>query len=123
MKRDDLTRVLRFGVSGAAATAMHVTVAAVLVGRGLSLVEANTIAFVSATIGSYLLQTLWSFSSRVGARTLARFLVVSAGGVAVTAVVSHAAELAGLGPWLGIAAVICVVPPYTFVAHRSWTYR
>ncbi|CAN7679932.1 GtrA family protein [Trinickia sp. LjRoot230] len=124
IEQSDLSRIARFGVSGLLATGCHVAVAAWAIDyAGWSSMPANTFAFVCATVGSYLLQTLWSFSSRVGRKTLLRFLVVSIGGVTLTALVSHAAERAGIGPWLGIAMVICVVPPFTFVAHRSWTYR
>ena len=117
-------RLVRFGVSGLVATGLHVSIAALLIARAqLSSTQANVLAFVCATGGSYLLQTLWSFSSRVGLRSLWRFLIVSLGGVTLTGLVSHLADSAGASPWLVIATVVCVVPPFTFVAHRTWTYR
>jgi putative flippase GtrA len=118
------TKLLRFCVSGLLATGLHLGIVVVLiVGVGLSSAWANSAAFVCATVGSYLMHTLWSFSSSLGMRNIRRFLVVSCGGVLITWLLSHLMQAAGASPWLGTALVMSVVPPYTFVAHRSWTYR
>ena len=52
-----------------------------------------------------------------------RFTLVSLGGLTLTALASRLTHLAGCSPALGIALVVCVVQPLTFVAHRCWTYR
>jgi len=124
MNHSDWPRIFRFGVSGLLATGMHVG-AAVLLTTGVQLSQtlANSVAFVFATCGSYLLQTLWTFSSSLHRKNILRFLAVSLGGVAISGLVSHFAQNAGAAPWIGIAMVMSVVPPYTFVAHRFWTYR
>jgi putative flippase GtrA len=117
-------QVVRFGVSGALATGVHVAVAVALISRLHVLPPvANSVAFACATLWSYLLNTLWSFSSSLAVATLGRFAVVSLGGVMLTGLVSRGMQFVSDSPWLGIAVVVCVVPPLTYVAHRHWTYR
>lgn len=120
----ELTRLIRFGVCGALATGLHVGMAVLLISRaGLSPALANALAFVCATCWSYLANTVWSFSSSLQLRNVTRFIAVSLGGVALTALVSYLAQAAGATPWIGIAMVVCTVTPLTFVTHRRWTYR
>ena len=120
----ELTRLVRFGVCGVLATGLHIGVAVVLISRaGASPVLANAMAFACATCWSYLANTLWSFSSSLHLRNVSRFIAVSLGGVALTGLVSWLAQAAGAGPGAGIAMVVCIVTPLTFVTHRRWTYR
>lgn len=120
----ELIRLVRFGVCGLLATGLHVGVAVVLISHaGASQALANTIAFACATCWSYLVNTLWSFSSSLRLRNVWRFIAVSLGGVVLTGLVSYLAQIAGAGPWIGIAMVVCAVTPLTFVTHRRWTYR
>jgi putative flippase GtrA len=120
----ELIRLVRFGVCGLLATGLHVGVAVVLISHaGASQALANTVAFACATCWSYLVNTLWSFSSSLRLRNVWRFIAVSLGGVALTGLVSYLAQVAGAGPWIGIAMVVCAVTPLTFLTHRRWTYR
>ncbi|MBB5497642.1 GtrA family protein [Paraburkholderia sp. MM5384-R2] len=117
-------RLMRFGASGVIATGLHVCIALTLIAdAGMSPPWANAIAYTWATAASYLLNTFWSFSALPALLNAGRFVVVSLGGLTSTALVSHLTQLAGGPPALGIALVVCVVPPLTFVAHRCWTYR
>ncbi|WP_269814073.1 GtrA family protein [Paraburkholderia kururiensis] len=120
----DIVKLLRFGVSGVMATAVHAAVAmSLIVQTEAPPMLANALAFLSATGVSYLMNTLWSFSAPVHVRNASRFAVVSTLGLGLTALVSGGVQFAGGVPWSGIAAVACVVPPATFLAHRAWTYR
>lgn len=124
MNRAERIKVLRFGVSGLVATGLHAMVAMTLIVRaGTEPALANALAFASSTGCSYLLNTFWSFSSSPALANIWRFAMVSLGGLTLTALVAHATQVAGGGPGLGIAMVVCVVPPVTFIAHRWWTYR
>ncbi|NMM00862.1 GtrA family protein [Paraburkholderia sp. RP-4-7] len=124
MNRAERIKVLRFGVSGLLATGLHAAVAMTLIMRaGTQPALANALAFACSTGISYLMNTFWSFSSFPALANVWRFATVSLGGLTLTALVAHATELAGGGPGLGIAMVVCVVPPVTFIAHRWWTYR
>lgn len=124
MNRAERIKVLRFGVSGLLATGLHVSIAMMLIVRaGTEPALANALAFTCSTGSSYFLNTFWSFSSSPALANLWRFATVSLGGLTLTALVAHVTAVAGGGPGLGIAMVVCVVPPVTFLAHRWWTYR
>ena len=117
-------RLLRFGFTGVLMTGVHVAFAAVLIeGFGHGAAVANGLAFAGATALSFVINTLWSFASRMDARRLLRFLTVSLVGCAVAMTVAGAAQAAGLGHWLGIGLVVLTVPPLTFLLHNFWTYR
>jgi len=117
-------RGLRFAVTGLFVTALHALVA-------MSFINyvspdpplANGVAFVVATVVSYVINTTWSFSARLHGKTLLRFLLVSAGGFFLAMFVAWAAQMAGLHYLLGIAAVALTIPAFTFVLHNFWTYR
>ncbi|ABC36107.1 GtrA family protein [Burkholderia thailandensis] len=117
-------RIVRFGVSGAASTALHAAIAGTLMGAlAATAVQANAIAFVCATGASYLLNTLWSFSVPLRWRNVARFLAVSVAGLMLTMAISHGVQALGIAAAWSIAAVVVLVPPLTFAMHRLWTYR
>lgn len=117
-------RALRFAVTGVLMTGVHVAVAAALIGLlSVGGPVANGVAFAVATVGSFVLNTAWSFASRLEAGRLARFASVSLVGCAVAIGVAAAAEAAGFGPWAGIGFVVLSVPPLTFALHNFWTYR
>lgn len=119
-----LVRLFRFGVSGIIATGIHVAVATFLIYLfHASQVGANGMAFIIANVGSYLLNTLWSFGSTPGRDSYLRFLLVSLLGLLLTLGISKAADILGADYWVGLACILSVVPPVTFVLHRSWTYR
>lgn len=84
---------------------------------------ANAIAFAAATLCSYALNTLWSFSSAPDGRNFRRFVLVSLLGCALAATVSGLAERSGFHYGVGIAFVVLTVPPMTFLLHSYWTYR
>jgi putative flippase GtrA len=114
----------RFVVSGLLVTGFHVLIAMGLIRLfALSAPLANGIAFIAATVFSYFLNTMWSFSRALQGRNLIRFICVSIIGCVVAVSVSAAAERHGLTYMLGIALVAIIVPPMTFLLHRFWTYR
>jgi len=119
-----LIRVARFGVSGVVATGVHVAIATTLInGFSASQVTANGVAFICANVCSYLLNALWSFSAKPGGANFLRFYAVSLLGLALTLAISWLAQTLGLSYWAGLAGILSVVPPLTFVLHRFWTFR
>jgi len=119
-----LRRALRFALTGLVVTGVHVVAAVLFMHLILANPPlANGFAFVVATVLSYLINTLWSFSARLHGRTLGRFLVVSIGGFWLAMLVAWIAQNAGLGYLAGIAAVALIIPVFTFILHNFWTYR
>ena len=114
----------RFFVSGVLVTGLHVLVAASAIRfLWVSPMFANGLAFVTATVVSYVINTRWSFSSSFQSRSFLRFCVVSVIGCLLAMTVSGVADAYGWSYWTGIAAVVMVVPPTTFLLHSLWTYR
>lgn len=117
-------RILRFGSAGLMATATHVLVAMLGIQvAALHPAVANAVAFTCATALSYALNTLWTFTRKPSAKNVTRYLLVCLGGLALTVFISGAANFAGLSYQLGIAIVVIVVAPMTYLFHSSWTYR
>ncbi len=117
-------RFLRFAATGLFNTALHAAVATAwinLVSPTPSI--ANAIAFTIATIASFFINTLWSFSSAVDRVVLVKFLLVAMVGLPIAAGVSGLADWFGFSYQIGIAAVVCVMPPVNFLMHNFWTYR
>ena len=96
-----IIRMQRFTVSGMLVTGLHVLVAANLINL-LSLAPplANGIAFVGATIFSYVINTCWSFSSPLHGKNLLRFVLVSIIGLLLAVTISGLAEFYGMHYWL-----------------------
>ncbi|MBB3011611.1 GtrA family protein [Cupriavidus alkaliphilus] len=117
-----LQKVVRFGVSGGIATAVHFSVAWAVFSFLTPRADiANGVAFVVANIFSYVLHTLWSFSSSMSPQQFARFIVVSLVGLGISTGVP---ALLGAGRfWLSTGTVLVAVPACSFLLHNFWTYR
>lgn len=129
--RQHLVRGFRFGVTGIANTGIHAAVA-VLCLNGFFLgvpwlvagpVVANGVAFLVATAFSYVVNTLWSFSSAVNRRTLQRYVVVAVIGLLAAMALARLGEWFGLPPLGGVLLVVCVMPLVNFALLSFWTYR
>jgi putative flippase GtrA len=117
-------RVLRFSLTGVLNTSVHITIASL----AIQLLEinhsiANGIAFITATLISYLINTKWSFSGVLHRKTLFRFAIVSLFGLFLAMALSGLIQHIGLSYWYGILAVVCVMPVSNFLLHHYWTYR
>jgi putative flippase GtrA len=117
-------QALRFALSGFLVTGLHVFIATALIQIVLlAPTLANGVAFLAATIFSYLINTMWSFSNTLHGKNLFRFCIVSCIGLFLAMTISGTAQYYGLHYLYGIGLVVCVVPPLTFLLHNYWTYR
>lgn len=117
-------RLARFGLAGVCSTAFHALIACAMYALfDATQVVANAVAFICATVFSYLANTLWSFSSTVQSRNLRRFLIVALAGFTETMALARMAELLDVPRGWSIVAIALLIPPTTFLMHRLWTYR
>jgi len=117
-------QALRFATVGVLITLLHIAVAfAVIAALGGYPAVGNGVAFVGATLTSYVLNTRWSFAVPLSGESFRRFLTVGVVGLSLSVAISWGAQAMGLSYWAGIAGVVCVVTPVTFLLHRLWTYR
>lgn len=115
---------IRFAITGVLATILHIMVATWFITKWLFLPSfANGIAFATAASFSYVMNTRWSFSSKVTVGNIARFTVVSIVGLSLSMGISGLAHLYGLHYFYGIMLVVFIVPLVTFLLHKVWTYR
>ena len=119
-----LLRASRFVRVGVLATATHILVATSLIeALGTNPTPANALAFCTATLVSYTLNTLWSFAAPLGGGSLVRFLLVSLVSLGATVALSALVDWFGWPYYIGIAAVVTAVPAISFLLHQGWTYR
>ena len=122
--KKSLATLLKFGVTGICSTLIHILVAATLIsGFDKSTPMANGAAFILATLFSYGVNTLWSFSNQISSRNAFRFIIASLIGLTLTILISLLANALNLHYMIGIAMVVITVPIYSFLAHSLWTYR
>lgn len=121
---DTKKRVLRFCATGLLITSIHAFFVWLMVGLFLcSPPLSNGVAFIIATITSYTINTLWSFSQPLQRHTLYKFICVSSLGFIASVAIAWAAQGFGLNYLFGIVGVVLTVPAITFILHRTWTYR
>ncbi|WP_057265522.1 GtrA family protein [Acidovorax sp. Root219] len=115
---------LGFALVGVLSTLTHVCVATLLIEwLGARAPLANGVAFVVATLLSYVANTRWSFGARLGMATAGRFALVAGTAGLMSMGIAWLVERAGGHYALGIALVVVFVPAFSFVGHRSFTYR
>ena len=119
-----IKQAVRFALSGLLVTGLHTIVAVAFI----QIVSptpalANGVAFLVATVFSYLINTTWSFSVTLHGKNLFRFICVSFIGLFLAMSISGAAQYYGLHYLYGILLVVCIVPAVTFLLHSFWTYR
>ncbi|WP_221066617.1 DUF6311 domain-containing protein [Methylomagnum ishizawai] len=116
----------RFGMVGATATAVHITVVWLLVGTGwFPVLAANLVAFLTAFGISFTGNYCWTFS-RPGCprRALARFFLISGSAFTANTVVLAALLRTGwLAPQVAAVASAALIPVITFLASRLWVFR
>lgn len=117
-------RSLRFSITGLLTTGIHVLVAVAVIHLIYpSPVLANGSAFILSTCFSFYVNTVWSFSAKVDARTLYRYITTALIGLTFAVGIADLAEHLDLHYLLGIALVVCTVLPVNFMLHHLWTYR
>jgi putative flippase GtrA len=114
----------RFAAVGLLATITHILVAVVCVEQiGFGAVLSNGVAFLFATTGSYFFNTAWSFGKSVGLHNAWRYTIVATASGLITIITASIVEHAKGHYLLGIALIVLLVPPTSYLAHRWFTYH
>lgn len=127
LSRPDVTQIIRFGVIGAAATVVHMSVAFVLYyGLDFAPLMANPIAFLIAWCVSYTGQFKWTFKDS-GAQhksSAPKFFAVSVLSLVLSQIVVwFTAQYLGLPFYLAMICVVLSVPIVTFLLSKFWVFR
>jgi putative flippase GtrA len=119
-----LGKLFRFGLVGAAATALQYLILVLLVHQGLASPTASTIGFVSSAFGSYVLNYHFTFRSRGShGPAMLKFMTLVSVGLALNYGLMQL--LTGAG-WYYLVAQVCttgVVFLWNFIGNSLWTFR
>ncbi len=119
-----LSRLINFGLIGLGVTAVHVIIAASLIELLLAgPAVANGIAFIIAACVSFIANARFTFKTGLDGRSFVRFLLVTGICGGLSAAIAARVEAQGLDYRIGIAAVVVIVPPLTFLFHNFWSFR
>jgi putative flippase GtrA len=116
----------RFALVGAASTILHISIVWSLIAEfDVEPLIANLTAFVFAFGFSFIGHYLWSFrSSRAWQSALIRFISVSLAAFAANNVtLAILLDLRLLNPTLAAVFSACLIPLFTFVTGRLWTFK
>jgi len=117
-------RLCKFVIVGLIATLIHIIIASVLIEvHSIKAGGANSLAFVVATVFSYICNSLWSFKSELKQREALRFFLISILGCCLAYLIGNAVESAGVHYLFGILVIVLVIPGVSFVLHNIWTFR
>lgn len=118
-------RLLRFGLVGATATAIHAGVAlAALRWLGFAPVLAHATGFCVAFVASFCGHSLVTFRTAPSVVRAARFATVALSTAALSSAVVYGLQTGtSWNPELYLPAVALGTPALNFVLHSLWTFR
>jgi putative flippase GtrA len=111
-----------FVVGGGAAIAYVAVMAAVVDGFGGRVLLGAFLAFVLATLVSFVGNALWSFGARLTSAKAAMFFAVNTVGLCLNMLIAWLLERAGVHYLLISLTVLVVVPMFNFAGHRLITF-
>jgi putative flippase GtrA len=117
--------VARFGLVGVLATLVHAGILVFVVELlGWDPVASTPFAFCVAVLVSYLGNFFWTFDSEYGLISrLPKFVLVQLSGMALATLIMFL--VVDVLNWIypvGLALSLALVPVFTFVVHRRWTF-
>jgi putative flippase GtrA len=121
-----LTQLLRFGMVGLFATAVHATIALLLIRFDFDPLFANPIAFLVAFQISYIGHSNWSFHSITPRRfsSVYRFLIVSIFGILCSqGLLFGLLRLTELSASISLLIALGISAICTFYLSRQWAFR
>jgi putative flippase GtrA len=117
------TQLIRFFLVGLIAALAYVAVMALVVdGLHGRLLLGAFLAFVFATLISFVGNAVWSFGARPTAANAVRFFIVNTVGLLLNLAIAWAMERAGAHYLLVSLVVLIVVPMFNFAGHRLITF-
>lgn len=120
--KSHLIQLSKYGFFGVIATFIHLGVASsVIYFFEAGVFVANSIAFFTAFIFSYIFQTLFVFSTSFHLQKFFRFFLVQYGTFLLSYLLSNIIELSNA--YLHTALIVVIMPIITFIIHKFWTFK
>jgi putative flippase GtrA len=119
-----LAQLLRFGVVGLLATALHAGVYGLAVSRfAIAPLLANPLAFAVAFSISFVGHHRWTFAGHGADGAMPRFLATALLGLASNqCLVWLLVEHLGLPPLSGLLGILLLTPALVFVTSKYWAF-
>lgn len=117
--RNELRRIVIFGIVGGGATLIHILVANLFHAVIKDRVIASLVGFCLAFVFSYLAHRRFTFHDAVNGSPF-RFAIVAGSGFLFSLFVLD--HLASLPAWLALTLSIGVIPLWSFLMSRLWVF-
>lgn len=118
--RNELRRIVIFGIVGGGATLIHILVANLFHAAIKDRVTASLVGFCLAFVFSYLAHHQFTFHDAVKGSPF-RFVIVAGSGFLFSLFVLD--HLAAYPAWLALTLSIGVIPLWSFLMSRLWVFR
>ena len=117
-------RFLKFLSVGGLVTLLHVVIVVICIELlGFSQLISNSAAYVISNICAFFFNTKWSFSKGLTSNTFFKYQVVSVASFFILVFISSVSDSFGFHYLIGLLFVILVIPFFTYLMHKYWTYR
>ena len=115
-------QLAKYGFFGVVATLIHLGTAwGVIYLFHLSVFSANSVAFFTAFIFSYIFQTLYVFVTHFHIKRFLKFFLVQYGTFLFSFLISDVFVIENA--YLHTLLIVAIMPLVTFVIHKFWTFK
>ncbi|MEP9318844.1 GtrA family protein [Pseudomonas sp. LABIM340] len=123
LSKGTIRQFIKFSSVGILNTGVHIIIAFSLIEiSGLSPTTGNALAFLSANLFSFFINSTWTFGHRISATLYLRFLLVSLVGLFISWSAVWAAQQAGFHYALGIVSSVILVALAGYVMNRYFVF-
>ncbi|HIP13930.1 MAG TPA: GtrA family protein [Sulfurimonas autotrophica] len=120
--KSHIIQLAKYGFFGVIATLVHLFTAwAIIYFFATSVFVANTLAFFTAFVFSYIFQTLYVFHSTFHIKKIVKFFSVQYGTFLFSYLVSDVFVIQN--SYLHTLIIVAIMPLITFVIHKFWTFK
>lgn len=117
-------KIIRFIFAGIIVTLIYIVTGLLLLNIfEVTPVIANGLAFIIANIFSYVIHTLWSFSTEIKKNNFYKFYIVSLCGFLISLVLPAMGENFSIDKSFTVIITSVSIPLFTFLFHHLWTYK
>ncbi len=117
-----ILQLAKYGFFGVIATLVHLLTAwAIIYFFSASVFIANTFAFFTAFIFSYVFQTLYVFNTHFHIKRFMKFFLVQYGTFLFSYLLSDVFPITN--GYLHTLLIVAIMPLITFVIHKFWTFK
>jgi putative flippase GtrA len=120
--KSHIVQLAKYGFFGVIATLVHLFTAwAIIYFFAASVFVANTLAFFTAFVFSYVFQTLYVFHSTFHIKKFMKFFLVQYGTFLFSYLLSEIFPIDN--SYLHTLVIVAIMPLITFVIHKFWTFK